>query len=197
MFIGYPPLILDVRPELARGQEPFATIMQTIGMLQARQELLLIAPFEPIPLYAALGQKGFTHQTEHSTPDEWRITFRQSPDDPSGRPAPHQANATPTAHGGVSDRAAALSVAGGQPGADGGAQPALGLPWRSYRTIAAGAHGHWAGRLVGADRHRRVVQADTHVRADSPSPGTPRLGVVGFPQRWTSWTGAEPGAGRA
>ncbi len=45
MFIGYPPLILDVRPELARGQEPFATIMQTIGMLQARQELLLIAPF--------------------------------------------------------------------------------------------------------------------------------------------------------
>ncbi len=35
--MGYPPLILDVRPDLARGQEPFATIMQTVGRLLAGQ----------------------------------------------------------------------------------------------------------------------------------------------------------------
>jgi len=77
--MGYPPVILDVRPTLAQGQEPFATIMQTVGRLQPGQELLLIAPFEPIPLYEALRRKGFARHTEHPSIDEWRIRFRQAP----------------------------------------------------------------------------------------------------------------------
>lgn len=73
--MGLSPLILDVRPDLARGQDPFATIMQAVGHLRAGQELLLIAPFEPVPLYTVLEQRGFAHATEYTAPNEWRVTF--------------------------------------------------------------------------------------------------------------------------
>ena len=73
------PLTLDVRPDLAQGQDPFAKIMQTVGQLHAGQELLLIAPFEPTPLYSVLEQRGFAHHTEHAAPDEWRVKFHPAP----------------------------------------------------------------------------------------------------------------------
>ncbi len=79
------PLILDVRPALAQGQDPFATIMQAVQQLHAGQELLLVAPFEPVPLYNVLAQQGFAHQAEHPAPDEWRVTFHPTP---AATPAP-------------------------------------------------------------------------------------------------------------
>lgn len=78
--MGFSPLILDVRPDLNQGQDPFAKIMQAVGQLSTGQELLLIAPFEPVPLYDVLGQRGFAHATENAAPNEWRVTFRPSPD---------------------------------------------------------------------------------------------------------------------
>lgn len=77
--MGFSPLILDVRPDLNQGQDPFAKIMQAVGKLSAGQELLLIAPFEPVPLYTVLEQQGFAHATENAAPDEWRVTFRPAP----------------------------------------------------------------------------------------------------------------------
>lgn len=77
--MGLSPLILDVRPDLAEGQDPFAKIMQAVGQLHAGQELLLIAPFEPVPLYSVLEQQGFAHHTEQQAPNEWRVTFRPAP----------------------------------------------------------------------------------------------------------------------
>lgn len=70
------PLVLDVRPDLAQGQDPFAKIMETVGQLAAGQELLLIAPFEPVPLYEVLAQRGFAHATQQAARNEWRVTFR-------------------------------------------------------------------------------------------------------------------------
>ena len=70
------PLVLDVRPSLAEGQDPFASIMQAVGQLAADQELLLIAPFEPVPLYNVLAQRGFAYATQQAAPSEWRVTFR-------------------------------------------------------------------------------------------------------------------------
>jgi uncharacterized protein (DUF2249 family) len=70
------PLILDVRPDLRQGHDPFAKIMQTVGQLAAEQELLLIAPFEPVPLYEVLAQRGFAHAAHQAAPSEWRVTFR-------------------------------------------------------------------------------------------------------------------------
>lgn len=66
---------LDVRPILADGGEPFVLILETAVPLSAGESLLLIAPFEPVPLYAALAERGFTHQTEAVRADEWWVLF--------------------------------------------------------------------------------------------------------------------------
>ncbi len=66
---------LDVRPVLEAGGEPFVQIMETAARLQPGQSLLLIAPFEPAPLYGVLGGRGFTHATERVAADEWVVRF--------------------------------------------------------------------------------------------------------------------------
>lgn len=67
--------LLDVRPELEQGGEPFVRIMEAALALQSEQTLVLIAPFEPAPLYGALGARGFTHETECIAADEWVVRF--------------------------------------------------------------------------------------------------------------------------
>ena len=70
--------ILDVRPILANGGEPFVLILETAAPLHAGDSLLLTAPFEPVPLYAALAERGFTHQTEAVSAEEWWVLFTRS-----------------------------------------------------------------------------------------------------------------------
>lgn len=67
--------ILDVRPELEQGGEPFVRIMECASALTPGQTLVLIAPFEPIPLYGVLDGRGFTHETERIAADEWVVRF--------------------------------------------------------------------------------------------------------------------------
>ncbi len=67
--------ILDVRPVLAQGGEPFVQIMEAAERVAPGKSLVLIAPFEPTPLYQALGERGFSHATERVTDDEWIIRF--------------------------------------------------------------------------------------------------------------------------
>lgn len=67
--------ILDVRPILEQGGEPFVLIMETAERVSAGQSLVLIAPFEPVPLYGTLGGRGFSHATERISDDEWIIRF--------------------------------------------------------------------------------------------------------------------------
>ena len=67
--------VLDVRPVLAEGGEPFVQIMETAEHVPAGKSLVLIAPFEPVPLYQALGGRGFSHDTERISDDEWVIRF--------------------------------------------------------------------------------------------------------------------------
>jgi hypothetical protein len=67
--------ILDVRPELAEGGEPFVRILETASGIGLDQSLLIIAPFEPAPLYDVLEQRGFSHATEHIGADEWIVRF--------------------------------------------------------------------------------------------------------------------------
>ncbi len=71
--------ILDVRPILADGGEPFVLIMETAERVPVGQSLVLIAPFEPVPLYQALGGRGFSHATERVSDDEWIIRFVREP----------------------------------------------------------------------------------------------------------------------
>lgn len=67
--------VLDVRPVLVEGGEPFVQIMETAERVPAGKSLVLIAPFEPAPLYQALGGRGFSHATERISDDEWIIRF--------------------------------------------------------------------------------------------------------------------------
>ncbi|HEX8037089.1 MAG TPA: DUF2249 domain-containing protein [Ktedonobacterales bacterium] len=66
---------LDVRPDLARGDEPFERIINAAVSVAPGDQLILIAPFEPVPLYAVLEGYGFTHESERRAADEWAITF--------------------------------------------------------------------------------------------------------------------------
>lgn len=53
--------VLDVRPLLIGGREPFQKIMQAVDRLEADEVLRLEAPFEPTPLYGVLARKGLDH----------------------------------------------------------------------------------------------------------------------------------------
>lgn len=57
-------VLLDVRPVLEAGGEPFSLIMKTTGALPEDAALHLVAPFEPVPLYEILSRIGRTHHTE-------------------------------------------------------------------------------------------------------------------------------------
>jgi uncharacterized protein (DUF2249 family) len=74
---------LDVREDIRRGQEPFARIMATVKALGPEQALVLRAPFEPVPLLAALGKRGFAHWAEQSAPDDWIVWFYREPSAPA------------------------------------------------------------------------------------------------------------------
>lgn len=67
--------LLDVRPELEQGGEPFVRIMEAALAIKPGGTLVIVAPFEPVPLYAVLGAQGFAHETEKVATDEWVVCF--------------------------------------------------------------------------------------------------------------------------
>lgn len=67
-------VILDVRPIIDAGGEPFGQIMATVSALKEGETLHLINSFEPAPLYRVLGGRGFTHRTEEYG-GIWHIYF--------------------------------------------------------------------------------------------------------------------------
>ena len=69
------PVTLDVREDIQRGREPFSRIMQAVANLGAGDDLVIIAPFEPTPLYAVLAQRGFSYQAEETESGDWQIRF--------------------------------------------------------------------------------------------------------------------------
>ncbi len=68
---------LDVREDIAAGREPFARIMGAASEVGPEDALLLIVPFEPVPLYALLAAQGFEHEAEPHADGSWRVTFRR------------------------------------------------------------------------------------------------------------------------
>jgi uncharacterized protein (DUF2249 family) len=70
---------LDVRPILASGGEPLPTILQTAASVDQGEVLVLDAPFNPTPLRALLGSKGFDVHAAELAPDHWRLYFRRRP----------------------------------------------------------------------------------------------------------------------
>ena len=68
---------LDVRPILAAGGEPFGKIMETVAALGPDEGLRLLASFRPVPLFQALGSKGFSHEAREFGDGDWEVLFHR------------------------------------------------------------------------------------------------------------------------
>lgn len=68
-------VMLDVRPDIEAGREPFGKIMAAVKALEPNQELVIINSFEPRPLYSVLGKRGFEYRTEQRDDGSWYVTF--------------------------------------------------------------------------------------------------------------------------
>ncbi|MDP3069933.1 MAG: DUF2249 domain-containing protein [Opitutaceae bacterium] len=66
---------LDVRPYLARGEEPCGVIRARIGALAAGQGLTVLAPFLPAPLIELLKSEGFEASIERRHDGAWAVGF--------------------------------------------------------------------------------------------------------------------------
>lgn len=67
--------VLDVRPILARGEEPFDTIRSRVSELAVGQGLTVVAPFLPAPLIELLRSEGYASTVEHHTDGGWAVNF--------------------------------------------------------------------------------------------------------------------------
>jgi uncharacterized protein (DUF2249 family) len=68
-------LTVDVREDIRHGREPFSKIMSAVASLRDEQDLLLIAPFEPAPLFSVLAKKGFQHSARQIAAAHWEVRF--------------------------------------------------------------------------------------------------------------------------
>ena len=66
---------LDVRPLLARGEEPFPVIRKRVAALKPDQGLFIVAPFLPSPLIELLGSEGFDSKIERGEAGSWIVYF--------------------------------------------------------------------------------------------------------------------------
>jgi uncharacterized protein (DUF2249 family) len=76
-------ITLDVREDIQNGREPFGKIMQAVAALNDNQQLRLIAPFEPAPLYAVLAQRGYSHQSKPTPTGDFDVLFTRGSCDPA------------------------------------------------------------------------------------------------------------------
>jgi len=66
---------VDVRDDICNGREPFSKIMNAVRELRPEQKLLLIAPFEPFPLFGVLRKQGFAHEAHQTGNGVWEVLF--------------------------------------------------------------------------------------------------------------------------
>ena len=69
--------VVDARPIIAAGDEPFETIMAVGTGLAEGEELVVLAPFEPVPLEGVLSAQGFSVEPVELGGGDWRVTFRR------------------------------------------------------------------------------------------------------------------------
>lgn len=65
-----PDRTLDVR---TIDGMPFSQIMDELDTLNENEQLELIAPHEPLPLYDVLDERGLSYESTEHEPDEWHV----------------------------------------------------------------------------------------------------------------------------
>ena len=71
------PRVLDTRPIFAQAQSPCDAIDAAAATLLPGQSLVLLVPFEPLPLYVKFESRGFHHQSEQLSDGTWRVEFQR------------------------------------------------------------------------------------------------------------------------
>ncbi|MCL4545878.1 MAG: DUF2249 domain-containing protein [Chloroflexi bacterium] len=66
---------LDVRPLLARGEEPYHAIMTTAATVPVHRAFRLHSSFEPLPLFDVLARRGFAYHSRQLATDHWEVVF--------------------------------------------------------------------------------------------------------------------------
>lgn len=66
---------IDVRPLLARGEDPFPRLRSAVDNLKPEEELEVTAPFLPSPLIEKLGSEGFTSRVQRAGAGAWVTVF--------------------------------------------------------------------------------------------------------------------------
>ena len=66
---------LDVRPVIARNEDPLELITALVSRLGPGQALAVQAPFIPSPLIERLRAEGFGTAIEHREDRSWVVTF--------------------------------------------------------------------------------------------------------------------------
>ena len=69
--------MLDLRPVIAAGGEPFSKIMTAVAAVAVGETLLLITPFLPSPLIEKLQSEGFSARPERRSDGAWQTAFRR------------------------------------------------------------------------------------------------------------------------
>jgi uncharacterized protein (DUF2249 family) len=73
--------------------------MQAVDNLKEGQELLLIAPFKPTPLFGLLEQQGFSHKAKPTPKGDWEVRFfRPDLQPPSSTPIVKNSSVAKTTH---------------------------------------------------------------------------------------------------
>lgn len=109
--------VLDVRPSLAQGVDPFHLIMGEVAKLQEDEVLHLINGFEPKPLYNVLGSRGYEHFTEFAD-GIFNVYFFKAGTLSAGDAQPATGNAQPVTGSEpapLPDKVAELDVRGMEP----------------------------------------------------------------------------------
>jgi len=64
---------LDVRPIIAGGEDPLATVLETVGTLREDGALMIVAPFRPTPLEALLAARGWRATSHPADEGHWCV----------------------------------------------------------------------------------------------------------------------------
>ena len=76
-------VLLDVRSDVEHDGEPYIRMMEVAQAIRPGETFVIIAPFEPIPLYDILRAQGFLYETQQVACDEWivHLSRHKSPND--------------------------------------------------------------------------------------------------------------------
>ncbi|PCJ43295.1 MAG: hypothetical protein COA81_04445 [Alphaproteobacteria bacterium] len=68
---------MDVRPILARGDDPLEQILAKVELLAVQDILLIEAPFDPLPLRRMLTGRGYASHAVPLSPKHWQVFFKK------------------------------------------------------------------------------------------------------------------------